>query len=682
MFRKTSLVALLFIFSTSVFSQTAPTKIDDVVKITTTLIQLDVTVTDSKGKPIQDLKPDEIEIFENGQKQVISNFSFVSTVKYPKNDNPAQTDLLVPYKPSKINPEQVRRTIALVVDDLTLSFGSTYLVKRALRKYVDEQVQDGDLVAIIRTGSGVGALQQFTNNKLQLLAAIDKIKFNLGRQGGVGTFNYDDFGEKSDVKEFRENIFTSGTLGALNFIVKGMNELPGRKSVVLLSDGLRLIYRDDDGKPRSTGVMSSLRRLIDFANRSSVVFYTIDAKGLLAPGGGAEFSEVDFTSDLTAISDSQDGLRYLARETGGFAIVNQNHISTGINRILDDQSYYLVGYQPDDETFSPTNSRFNKIEIKVKRDGAKVRYRSGFFGIGDDKIIKPKRAPLQTIMNALTTPFGVNDIALSLNTMFVANEKRQSYLKSYLHIAGDSLVFARQNDGNYKAIFDLIALNYGDNGVIVDEYSQTFTMQVAERDYQKIIEKGFIHNFNFPVKKLGGYQMRVAVRDTVTNKVGSANQFVEVPNLKKKRLTISGVVLESMTNEQFSQIEKNPQKSDEISNYTDLQADTTLRKFKTATVLRFGYDIYNAKYDANEKPDITAQAIIYQDGKTYFTGKPISLSFSPQQLQTGIFSNVGRLRISNEMPVGEYVLQVIITDSNQKNKHRIATQWFDFEVVN
>src|SRR4029079_8918845 len=90
--------------------------------------------------------------------------------------------------PTPVKPEQVRRTIALVVDDLTLSYESTYYVRRALKKFVDEQLQDGDLVAIIRTGAGIGALQQFTTDRRQLYAAIERVRWNPIGAGNVGAF--------------------------------------------------------------------------------------------------------------------------------------------------------------------------------------------------------------------------------------------------------------------------------------------------------------------------------------------------------------------------------------------------------------------------------------------------------------------------------------------------------------
>ncbi|MBK9528768.1 MAG: hypothetical protein IPO41_10710 [Acidobacteria bacterium] len=88
---------------------------------------------------------------------------------------------------------------------------------------------------------------------------------------------------EKNLNEFRENIFASGTLGALNFVVRGMKELPGRKSVVLVSDGLPLLTRDGSGRPELSRIYHSLKHLIDFANRSSVVLLHDPCPGLVVP---------------------------------------------------------------------------------------------------------------------------------------------------------------------------------------------------------------------------------------------------------------------------------------------------------------------------------------------------------------------------------------------------------------
>ena len=64
--------------------------------------------------------------------------------------------------PISLKPKEVKRVIALVVDDLGLSPSSIAQVHSALKRFVDHDIQPGDLVAIVRTGAGVGALQQFT----------------------------------------------------------------------------------------------------------------------------------------------------------------------------------------------------------------------------------------------------------------------------------------------------------------------------------------------------------------------------------------------------------------------------------------------------------------------------------------------------------------------------------------
>src|SRR5687768_14881688 len=161
--------------------QASPTPPDDqVVRISTDLIQIDVTVTDKNGQVVTGLGAEDFEIFENGERQPISNFSFISrrmsgsTVTgrsaTPRSAGEAST--------TEIRVGFARNTIAIVVDDLNLSFASVYYTRKALRRFVDEQMRPDDLVAIIRTGGSVGALQQFTSDKRLLYAAIEKIRWN------------------------------------------------------------------------------------------------------------------------------------------------------------------------------------------------------------------------------------------------------------------------------------------------------------------------------------------------------------------------------------------------------------------------------------------------------------------------------------------------------------------------
>src|SRR5262245_23964705 len=135
------ILTTLVLFASAAYSQTAqpaPTPPDDgkVVKVSTTLIQIDVTVTDERGRIVRDIKPEEVEMSENGQKQRITHFSFVSNAaKVVEKKKKEDKGPAIPEPPLVLRPDQVRRTIALVVDDLTLSFESAAHTRRALKRF-------------------------------------------------------------------------------------------------------------------------------------------------------------------------------------------------------------------------------------------------------------------------------------------------------------------------------------------------------------------------------------------------------------------------------------------------------------------------------------------------------------------------------------------------------------------
>lgn len=706
---------------------------NDVVKISTTLVQLDLTVTDKHGRAITDLRPDEIEVYENGQKQDVSHFSFISIARKQAEHEAAReagkkTDdkNTIPAPPRVLKPEQVRRTIALVVDDLTLSFESAARVRAALKKFVDEQMQDGDLVGIIRTGAGMGALQQFTSDKRQLYAAIEKVRWNGAARGKVGNFDpieptnaermramgdgeihQEDIDQEKNfsrsANSFRDSVFVTGTLGALRFIVGGMKELPGRKSVVLFSNGFRLFQNNEQGVSEASRVLDFMKTLIADANRAAVVFYTIDARGLettsLTAADSPIFDPFPVESErpldakavgnpvgnlASSISDrggelfeSQQGLVYLAKETGGFPIINQNDLSGGVTKILDDQSYYLVAYQPDSETFDPNVRRFNKIEIKVKRDGANARYRSGFFTSPNSETQTALNLnPSSSLMKALVSPFAVSGIDVKLNALFGHSKKRGYYVHSFLHIDAKDLKFTKMPNGEYQTVFDILAISYGDNGQPVEKNNVSATLNVKEDTYKRYLDQGFAYSFVFPVKKPGAYQMRVALIERGTGTTGSANQFVEIPDLKKEGLTLSGVVLENMTTVQWEQL-SNSRTLDNMVGQTDPIEDTSKRRFKRGTVLRFGVEVYNKKLTLQQM-QVNLQARMYKEGELVYQSKETPISEGGEVVeQTAVFTDA--VMLGKQLMPGDYIVQVVAIDV--KGKRKIATQFVQFEVI-
>jgi VWFA-related protein len=692
--------------------QQVPPSDDDVVKITTNLVQLDPVITDKDGKIVTDLRADELEILEDGKSQSITNFSFVplesvSRPAPPVARNPIDEN--APRVPIRIRPEDVRRTIAVVVDDLGLSRESLNYARQGVKKFLDQQMEQGDLVAIIRTGGGIGVLQQFTSDKRQLYAALERVRFNPTSRA-VGAFaaptpdplamagsaasaaNGIDRERGGDVDELREDSFTVGTLGALDYIIRGLKDLPGRKSILLMSNGL-VLY--DFGRDNYR-IKLVLERLIDQANRASVVIYAVDARGLetlnFTAGDKHINAEVQggFLSALRGASvKSQGGLKDLTEATGGFAIVNTNDLVGGIRKVLDDQrGYYLIGYRPDDSTFERVGGRkrYHRISVRVKRPGKFiVRMRNGFYGVTQEERVAASQTPTSLLLGALTTPFGSSGVNVRLTSLFFNDPSLGLTMRSLLNIKASDLTFTEQPDGWHQSVIDLIAMTFGDNGLVVDQLSHTHTLRLKGKAYEEALKRGVTYSINVPIKKPGAYQLRAALRDVASNRVGSAGQFVEVPDIGKKRLTLSGLITHEVEANDYQQrtlANRNDGNSGrKESEDSDPISSAAVREFKSGAVVEYGLAIYNAQLDkSTARPQLLTQARLFRNGQLVFTGKEVRIEAGGEpDLQQ--VSASGAVQLGSQMEPGDYVLQVTVTDLLRKDRYRIASQWIDFEIL-
>jgi VWFA-related protein len=679
----------------------------DVVRITSNLVQVDAVITDNHGKLVSDLKPEEVEIFEDGHKQKITHFSFNLSEATPVPERSAKTagvDKTAPapvLPPAQLRREDIKRTIAIVVDDLGLSFESMAYLRGALKKFVNEQIQPGDLVAIIRTSAGMGSLQQFTADKRQLAAAVERIKWNALGRSGISPFepiqpatpgpNGADIDQANrDFEEFRSDTFAVGTLGAVNYVVRGLKDLPGRKSILLVSDGFKIYDHNDPSKTYQA--QQRLQRLIDEAGRASVVIYTMNATGLQTLGftaadnlSGRDSQQVqdEFNRRRDQAYDNQESLDILAHETGGIAIRNTNDLSGGIRRVLEDQKgFYLIGYRPDESTFDKrTGARtFHHLTLKVTRPGKfNVRMRNGFYGRTDEE----KAAPLtlaQKLYQAVSSPFGANGVHLQLTSVFANDSKAGSFMRSMLHIDAHDLTFTDEPNNLHKCAVDILAMTFGDNGIPIDQVGRTYTIQLPEELYKRAQREGFVYTMTVPVKKPGAYQLRVSLRDSATDRIGSASQFLDVPDLKKNRLALSGLALRGTTRANPLSDGDNSAPNQEGIDKGSAEAGPAVRHYHTGMYLSYLYFVYNAHADKDAAPQLTTQVTIFHDGKPVFTGHPSPLPTNGQADVKRLLGG-GVIQLGTDMPPGDYVLQVTVTDALADKKHQTASQWMDFSVM-
>jgi VWFA-related protein len=690
----------------------------DVVRITSNLVQVDAVITDKNGKLVTDLKPEELQLSEDRRPQKITHFSYIAGVTpapLPSSQPNTRDNRIPVVPPGQLRPEDVKRTIALVVDDLGLSFQSTHFVRRALKQFVDQQMQTGDLVAIIRTSGGMGALQQFTSDKRRLYAAIEHIKWYPAGRMGVSAFGPAMPGQlraEADAKlkeaeDFRNDLFSVGTLGAISYVVRGLSDLPGRKSILLISDGFKISQRDPLSHTSSNDrTYQRLQQLIDEASRASVVIHTINASGLQT---SSSLRAEDSLADARNVSgaqapdqatqavldrgnealDLQSGLDFLADETGGTAIRNSNDLAGGIKKIIDEKGYYLIGYRPDQTTFDLRTGRrtFHHLELKVLRSGKfNVRMRNGFYGaVSDERSTLPGGGAREQILHALISPFGAAGVPIRLTSLFANDAKVGSFMRSFLHVDGSALTFTDEPDDWHQAQFDVVAVTFGEDGKIVDEVGRVDRLRVRGEAYQRVLKSGFVYLVTVPIKKPGAYQLRVALRDQASERVGSSSQFVEVPDLKKKRLEISGILLNA-TPPGTTPSSAPPTATPGDQSQTDAEDfdptnSAAVRQFRQGETMRYGFVIYNPKVDsATGQPQLTTQVKIFRDGQPVFTGRVQRFALNNPPDITRL-SGSSAIKLGGDMIPGEYVLQVIVNDLLAGDKYATTSQWVDFKIM-
>ena len=689
-------LGLLCSLSIQSSAQQAQTPTPGVIRINVNLVQVDAVVTDSSGRPVTNLHAEDFELLQDGKPQKITNFEFIRIRDPLRPFDPAVMPMHrngpPPPPDSVLKPEDIRRTVALVVDDLALSSDSIVRIRESLKKWVDFEMQPGDLVAVVRTNAGVGSLQQFTNDKRMLYTAIERLRYQPGR---VGISSVTPLSPESPMNTFLfdeelEHAYLRVSLGAIQYVIRGLRDLPGRKSLVLFSESMRLTFLDGPGIVGTSGTTNvtredSLRKLADEANRSSVVIYSIDPRGptftglTASDGAGGRTSEQlsEVVGQRTQqLIQSQDGLVILAQKTGGLFYPGGD-ITNSMRRAVDDgNGYYLMGYQPDSATFDERtgDSKFHSISVRVKRPGLTARSRTGFFGTPDTRPPPVPQTRAAQLAKALVSPFTTGALSVRLTTLFSHSDAEGSYIKALLHFDTRELVFKEETDGARSAEVDIAIVSFDSNGQVSANVDKTWRLSYPKEAYEEILRRGLVYSVAVPMKKAGPYQMRVALRDANSEKLGSATQFVDIPDVESGRLVVSGIVMTASSLQP-----QTPGASGSAEDYrADIDGTPSVRIFRTGSAVSYAYEILNIRTDGNDKSQLEHQVRLFRDGQPVYSSAQSPINLQGQQNAKRIAVG-GRLELTKITP-GSYVMQIVVSDTRRKDKNGIMAQAVDFQV--
>jgi VWFA-related protein len=674
---------------------------EDVLRINTDLVQTAITVVDKNGHFVDGLSREQFELLVDGKPRPISFFERVTAGSDREEQLPVRNGAnTTPKNPPAPGATVHGRTIVFFIDDIHQSPDSMHRTRDMLRHFLVNEMSSRDSVAIASASGQLGFLQQFTHNNEVLNAAIERLapqQYEV-RSYGTGSTKMREFDAlnidsgssnkaNNEVLNFyirecvvlsnppkqvaiaraaiaascetqvrnsaRAVLMQAGTLtqnmfASLESLMRSSSRAPGRKLAFFISDGFLM----DDG-PHAPDLRGKLESIIDAAQRAGVVVYTIDSRGLTddrvdVRQGNAR---LDFGAPVGEMEAQQDAMNALAEDTGGRALRNTNYFDRWVGKILDETSnYYVLAWRPEAET--DKIPKFRNVQVRIAGHTELVaRAPRGYVEgppatVAADASDKTNANHTATtaeaeLRNALSDYYPSSALPTLLSLTYLNTPKNETVLTSSIQIASRGLKYG--DDGKQPAQIKLAGVILNDKGKIASSFRNQLEVNPLNGQTEA---SGVIYNQHTPMPP-GIYQVRVAARDEKSAKVGSAMQWVVIPDLARHELTLSSVLL-------GGQVLENAKNADP---QIQLSVD---HRFSRLARLGYWMFIYNAKRDATGAPNLIAQTQVLRDGRVMLA--------SPQRKLNNGGPDPERIPFGEELALqtlapGIYDLRVTITDS-------------------
>lgn len=452
------------------------------------LVRFDVGVTDESGRPIEDLRPDEIEIVEDGQALPILLFQPMAQPA-GMNAETALRSLSAEVSSNRAAPRG--RLYLLIFDQSHIAPGHEEVARRAAEVFIKTRDNPSDRIAVVGIhgpGPGLG----FTADRTRAIAELAKVQ-------NARTAAAQADGPSRD------------TLQHLSDLLAQYRTLEGRKTVVLFSGRLHEQY-----------TAREMEQVAAAAAQSSAVFYTFDLNR-------REGSEV--TSAASGAPGRTAPLRSLAAETGGAPIAES---ASGMARLADQaQNYYIVGFTPSAAALA-ARGEYRRISVRVTRAGARVSARTGY--------AMPKPAPPPdrsgAIETALAAPFAQQALRVAYTT-YIMRAENAGRARVTLSLEAD---LPLRDAGHTSADVAFVVRALRDGRVVA---SGTGAMPLPETTRPGAATGLSSHRVHFDVPP-GAYLMRAVVHEP-GGLVGTADRRLEVRGVAGPGVTVSDLVLGSTT---------------------------------------------------------------------------------------------------------------------------------------
>ena len=686
-------------------------------------VDVDVVVTDERGQFVTGLTRDDFAVFEDGKPQKIDTFSLVD-VPVEKPDDIVLEGRAVPADTQSNREPFDGRVYVIVLDDLDVSAMRSTPVRDAARRFVHEHMAANDLGAVVYTSGRSDAAQEFTTDRELLIRAIDKFQgrrlrslslerldayyqriaygYNRGNDADANTSSQDaaGYGRTSDLTELERGTRALTVLDTLKNTAEFLGSVRGRrKAVLFFSEGLDYPIRDVFGAHDATVVIRATQDAISTAARANVNFYTIDPRGLagmtsdfmesagigngvgttgpvlLVPGTNTPVSGVTGASGgvfnvqdelLQEFRTSQDTLRELAEQTGGFAAVNTNNVGPAFERIADANSRsYVLGYYP------PTHQRdgrFHKIEVRVTRPGVRVEARRGYASPRgrtpeerkrdeSARLARDARRPdgkrtSTPLIGALTSPIPQSGLTFAVHAAPFKHTADEASIAIAIEIDGSRLTYgAPDAKGMVANKIELSFYGLNERGKAVSPSWTELNLNLRPETRERVTAHGVRANPRISLPP-GRYQIRIGARETVGGQTGSVFYDLDVPDFRKEKLMLGGLLMTTPSVQQTPSIQPDPV----VSKLLPAPA-TSRREFPQSDVLALYTEIYDNDTSRQPRHIDVSLRVVSENGSEVLVSRDELVNGTAGEKPWDIYGYAKRIPLKGLAP-GRYVVRI------------------------
>jgi VWFA-related protein len=669
-----------------------------VFRSSTRLVVNTVTVRDSSGRIIEGLTAKDFIVTEDNERQEIAFVEFQrlvgqpvpgAAVATPAPAAPAAPVAAAPPPPPAPEVSSVvqtgiaapasgdikyrnRRLLILYFDQSATSPPDQMRVFDAALKYIKEQMQPSDLIALMTYGgSAVRVKQDFTDDKEKLNEVINVLMYGEDKDGD-GVRDPDIEGTEFGQNDAEFNVFsTDRQLAALQTAVNMLRPFPEQKSLVYFASNLRMNGTDNNAQMRAT---------TNAAIRANVSFFPVDARGLVAmaplgdatqrsPGGIGTFTGALAQAQMSRFQRSQDTLYALAKDTGGKAMFDFNDLSLGIVQAAEAQeSYYIIGYY---STHIANDGKFRRVRVSLANNpDYQLAYRQGYYG--DKEWAKQSTADRERqLEEALMLENPVTDITVALELNYFQLNSAEYFIPVAVKIPGRELALARRR-GAQRVTLDFIAEIKDDPyGLTQGNMRDKVEKNLADATAEQLATQPIHFETGFTLLP-GKYVIKFLVRDAEAGRIGTYQTNFVVPNLnnEKQKLPISTVVLGSQRVPLGAELASVNNKAAAAQAFNPLVYDgqkllpSVTRVFSTSQDMHVYLQAYERDATTATKPLVAYVSFFQGDLKVFETAPlPVVDGLNPRSKAVPI-----RLSVPLErLPPGRYDVQVaVIEPAGQK----------------